>query len=240
MDIRTLRSDEIECRVQSVKKTKKGVGCIILLYKDARCDMKILDETFGVLNWQRSHQLINNNLFCTIEVWDEEKQQWISKQDVGTESNTEKEKGQASDSFKRACFNLGIGRELYTAPFIWVNLKEGEYKEFKDKLRVSISFTVKQIEYNKVREIIKLTLIDNEGNIRYSLGENKPTVGNKNNNSTLSEAQVNRLFAIAKSVGIDNKKVKQHVLTKYGTTEINTLTKQQYDEACEGYEKLKK
>ncbi|WP_096636442.1 ERF family protein [Clostridium cochlearium] len=61
-----------------------------------------------------------------------------------------------------------------------------------------------------------------------------------NNKSTLSDAQVNRLFAIAKSVGIDNKKVKQHVLTKYGTTKINTLTKEQYDEACAGYEKLKK
>ena len=74
--------------------------------------------------------MINGNLFCTVEVWDEEKKEWISKQDVGKESYTEKEKGQASDAFKRACFNLGIGRELYTAPFIWipnkyVNIQQG-------------------------------------------------------------------------------------------------------------------
>lgn len=121
MHFRDLRADEIECRVSTINEK----GCALLLYKDARCDMNILDETLGVTGWKRHHEVINGNLFCTVEVYDEEKNEWISKQDVGKESYAQKEKGQASDSFKRACFNLGIGRELYTAPFIWISAKDG-------------------------------------------------------------------------------------------------------------------
>ena len=113
---RTLTSEEIDCRVATCKEN----GVSLLLYKDARVDQNILDETFGIFGWQRSHQLIDGNLYCTVSIRNPETGEWIHKQDVGKESNAEKEKGQASDSFKRACFNLGIGRELYTAPFIWV------------------------------------------------------------------------------------------------------------------------
>lgn len=111
---RDLRADEIEVRVAQAKES----GVSLLLYKDARCDQTILDEAVTPMGWQRFHCRDNAN--CTVSIWDKEKQQWISKEDTGTESNTEKEKGLASDSFKRACFNWGIGRELYTAPFIWV------------------------------------------------------------------------------------------------------------------------
>jgi hypothetical protein len=185
MNIRLLNADEIECRVQSVKKTNKGVGCILLLYKDARCDMKILDEVFGILGWEREHHLINGNLFCTVRVWDQEKKMWISKQDVGTESNTEKEKGQASDSFKRACFNLGIGRELYTAPFIWIDLKEGEYSEYNGKTQVSAftKFQIKSISYNEQREINHLEIADSKGNIRYKLGQKVAAPKEENQNT---------------------------------------------------------
>ena len=112
---RDLTADEIECRV--AQATEKGVS--LLLYKDARCDQTILDETVGQFGWMRQHTRDNAN--CIVSIWDEKKGQWILKEDTGTESNTEKEKGLASDSFKRACFNWGIGRELYTAPFIWIN-----------------------------------------------------------------------------------------------------------------------
>ena len=115
---RDLRADEIDVRVAMCKET----GCSLLLYKDARCDMNILDETVTSMNWQRQHTRDNAN--CIVSIWDDEKKQWISKEDTGTESNTEKEKGQASDSFKRACFNWGIGRELYTSPFIWIPIKD--------------------------------------------------------------------------------------------------------------------
>jgi hypothetical protein len=176
VDVRLLNANEIECRVQSVKKTKTGVGCILLLYKDARVDMKLLDETYGAMNWQRTHEVINGNLFCNIEIWDSEKKCWIKKQDVGTESNTEKEKGQASDSFKRAGFNWGIGRELYTAPFIWVDLKEGEYydKDGKTYINPRVTFKVKYIDYNADREIIALQIIDNKNTIRYEIGKSGP------------------------------------------------------------------
>ena len=136
---RTLRADEIDCRISQVKKD--GSGLTLLLYKDARCDQNILDETVGPMNWERRHSRENAN--CTVSIWDTEKQMWISKEDTGTESNTEKEKGLASDSFKRACFNWGIGRELYTAPFIWIKKGDFNFKEGKCYDR----FTVHGIGY---------------------------------------------------------------------------------------------
>ena len=141
---RTLEANEIDCRVGTV--TDRGVS--LLMYKDARVDMRLLDEVVGSTNWKREHELINGNLFCTVSIWDAEKAQWVSKQDVGVESNTEKEKGQASDAFKRACFNWGIGRELYTCPFVWINLDEKEWKVGAGgKKTPKTRFYVTDIEY---------------------------------------------------------------------------------------------
>ena len=114
---RALRADEVECRVSQIDK-KEGNWLSLLLYKDARCDQNILDETVGPMNWQRHHSRENAN--CVVSIWDNEKGIWVEKEDTGTESNTEAAKGLASDSFKRACFNWGIGRELYTAPTIFI------------------------------------------------------------------------------------------------------------------------
>lgn len=111
--VRLLRENEIECRVSTINE--KGIS--LLLYKDARVDQRILDESFGAFGWKRSHQSIDGNLYCTVEIWDSKSKTWVAKQDVGTMGFAEKEKSQASDSFKRACFNWGIGRELYSAPF---------------------------------------------------------------------------------------------------------------------------
>ena len=166
--IRTLLASEIECRVGTMKQN----GCSLLLYKDARVDMRMLDEVYGPNNWQRSHELINGNLFCTISVWDADKGVWVNKQDVGTESNTEKEKGQASDAFKRAAFNWGVGRELYTAPFIWITLDSSEVYE---KTGYNGS-NVQSIEYNQQREISKLVIVDSRGDVRYVFGEVKEKV----------------------------------------------------------------
>jgi hypothetical protein len=150
MEFRTLRADEIECRVATV--TPKG--CSLLLYKDARADMILLDETVGAENWQRSHELINGNLFCNVSIKIDG--EWVTKQDVGTESYTEKEKGQASDSFKRACVNWGIGRELYTAPFIWVN--SCTIIEKNGKPTTTDRFEVEFIEYDSNKNIIGLRI----------------------------------------------------------------------------------
>ncbi|WP_203583417.1 hypothetical protein [Paludibacter sp. 221] len=157
--IRLLEASEIDVRIQSVNDAKKFA--ILLLYKDARCDMRILDETFGVMGWQRSHELINGNLFCTVSIYNKEINTWVHKQDVGTESNTEKEKGEASDSFKRACFNVGIGRELYTAPSIFITINEGENIKYT-------KFHVKEIAYNDKREISKLIIADASNKVRFS------------------------------------------------------------------------
>lgn len=174
MKFRALKASEIDCRIQSIGQNKTGaVGTTILLYKDARVDMNILDETVGAMNWQRGHSVVDGNLYCTISIWDETKGQWVSKSDVGTESNTEKEKGQASDSFKRAGFNWGIGRELYTAPFVYITLQDGEWYEGRDgKPKSNAKFKVKDISYDENRNIVRLIIVDSKDKVRYTFGEN--------------------------------------------------------------------
>lgn len=164
---RDLRSDEIDVRVAIC--SEKGVS--LLLYKDARVDMDILDEEVGPDNWQRDHKELKGNIYCGVSIWDEKKQQWITKWDAGAESFTEKEKGEASDSFKRACFNIGIGRELYTAPFIWipaqsVNLIKKE-ENGRTKYTTNDKFRVEAIEITD-KEITGLA-IKNQNNIRVFL-----------------------------------------------------------------------
>ncbi len=154
MEFRTLEADEIEVRIAQIKEN----GLVLLLYKNARVDMNLLDEVVGSMNWQRTHQMIENRLYCTVSIWDKEKEQWISKQDVGTESYTEKEKGQASDSFKRACFNLGIGRELYTAPFIWIPKEKCNIKESNGRYTCFDKFSIEKIAYDEKRNISGLAI----------------------------------------------------------------------------------
>jgi len=180
-EIRLLRADEIECRVQSCGKyAGKNTGwCILLLYKDARCDQRILDETFGMFGWKRRHETINGQLCCTVSVKDPSTGEWVDKQDVGTESNTEAVKGQFSDSFKRASFNWGVGRELYTAPTIVINnLSDGELVERNGKVQVSPKcvFTVAEIGYDNNKNIIALTIVDKNGATRYKMGATRQAV----------------------------------------------------------------
>lgn len=165
---RNLRADEIDVRVSQI--TNKGFS--LLLYKDARCDMNILDESVGALNWQRTH--IRENANCIVSIWDKEKQQWVNKEDTGTESNTEKEKGLASDSFKRACFNWGIGRELYTSPFIWISdLSYVKTNEKTGKGAVYEKFSVSSIEISKDKVITALEIVDRKGNIVFTYNNQK-------------------------------------------------------------------
>ena len=158
IEFRTLRADEIELRTGQILQDR-GLQTL-LLYKDARCDMAMLDEAVGPLNWKREHSRDNAN--CTVSIWNPDIEQWVSKEDTGTESKTEAEKGLASDSFKRACFNWGIGRELYTAPFITVD------KNINPRL-----LKVGAIEYNDKREIIALVITDKYGKEVWRKGEPK-------------------------------------------------------------------
>ena len=169
MNFRTLRADEIDCRVSTV--SEKGVS--ILLYKDARADMNLLDETVGAENWQRKHELINGNMFCSVGIL--VNGEWIWKQDVGVESYTEKEKGQASDSFKRACVNWGIGRELYTAPFIWIAPDGVNLQKKGDKTTTYDRFEVTYIEYDESRNIKALQIKNLKTNkVVYKFGISAP------------------------------------------------------------------
>ena len=167
LNFRTLHAEEIECRVGAVKD---GEGCSLLMYKNARVDMTLLDEVVGPENWKRSHELINGSLFCTVAVRSD-KGEWVTKQDVGTESYTEKEKGQASDAFKRACVNWGIGRELYTCPFVWINLKEDEWKSsYNGKRQPKPRFVVSSIEYDNQRKVSFIEIKDDKDVVRYTWG----------------------------------------------------------------------
>lgn len=173
MEFRTLRSDEIECRVGTCGEK----GFSLLLYKDARCDMNILDESVGAENWQRRHELVNEKEFCTVSIWSGEKGMWVEKQDCGTRSNTEAEKGESSDAFKRACVNWGIGRELYSAPFIWISgrVNKNSRGKFEPDDRVA-DYVIDKITYDENRRISDL-IITYKGDVIYSM--KKPGSGKK-------------------------------------------------------------
>lgn len=166
---RLLTADEIECRVKTISES----GCSLLLYKNARTDRKILTETYGEL-WQNDFKVIDGKMYGGIGIYNKDLEQWLWRWDCGVESNQDKDKGQASDCFKRAGFKWGIGIELYTAPFIWVNVKtvektpnSGVYK-LADK---SQKFIVKEIGYDGARNINLLKITDGKGNLLYELGK---------------------------------------------------------------------
>lgn len=212
---RNLRADEIDARIAQIKP--KGVT--LLLYKDARCDMNILDETFGVFGWERKHEVIDGRLYCTVKIKDPDSGEWISKQDVGTESYTEKEKGQASDSFKRACFNWGIGRELYTAPFIWVNADKVNIENSKtyDK------FSVDKIEYNKNKIVILVIRNITKGCIAFTwespayVNELVSTLLNEMERTGITEDKVTAMFKV-NGIGNMNAEMLQKALKKMAKT----------------------
>jgi hypothetical protein len=235
MKFRLLRADEIDVRI-SICNEK---GIVLLLYKDARCDQNILDETVTPMNWQRHHSRDNAN--CIVSIWDEQKKQWIEKEDTGTESFTEKEKGLASDSFKRACFNWGIGRELYTAPFMFVNKKDlqtleevqqGNFKKWtcKDNFKVTdIQYIEEKIVYVKVLNLKTSKEIE-FGTPAKALTENK-----KIENSVIDELKVKALVARCEKEGVAIDKI----LKLYKVSKLEELTELKYSNINVNWEKIK-
>ncbi|MBO7318682.1 MAG: hypothetical protein J6V06_01500 [Clostridia bacterium] len=187
--IRTLRADEVEVRVQQCTQ----YGAQLLLYKDARCDKKILDETFGIFGWQDRYEVIKGNLYCTIDLWDKENCHWVSKCDCGTESNTEAEKGEASDAFKRAGVAVGIGRELYTKIHIFIKgvtkvKEDAQGQPIKDKYGKKqyeltdkyMKFAVSVMEVDEEnRKITKLVIVDGKGNVVFTWENGKTAAPDK-------------------------------------------------------------
>ena len=171
LEFPTLTASEIEVRVDRVWKD----GCSLLIHKNARIDMELLDTHVGPANWQRKQIPTATadgriHMVCSVGIYDEQKSEWIWKSDVGSESSWAREKGQASDSFKRACTNWGIGRELYSAPDIVVSAlreKEGNtetivnIEEVTDQPGVYITrdqFEVTQLLYDEKKHICALAI----------------------------------------------------------------------------------
>lgn len=215
-EIRLLRANEIEVRVASI--SEKGVS--LLLYKDARADMKILDETFGAENWQRKHTMVGDNLYCSILIWDEKKQSWIEKMDVGTAGFTEKEKSLSSDSFKRASFVVGVGRELYTAPFIWVSADKIDLVRRLDKLYCNTRFSVKSVEYSDDREIIGLTIVNEKGEEVYKFAKSGTVVNSNTKKKKLTKNEIKKLDDELSRTGVAWDEVRERYEVGDSTSDV--------------------
>lgn len=218
-EIRLLRADEIDARISTCNQW--GVG--ILLYKDARVDQTILDETFGAMNWQRKHELIDGQLFCSIGVRDDENG-WVWKQDVGVESYTEKEKGRASDAFKRSAFNWGIGRELYTAPNMFVRSNDLKTLKEDDRGRWTCKdfFTVTAIQYTD-RKICYVAIRNEKTGKIIEFGQ--PVEAERQKATIATEKQVLALRNTIKKKELNE----DEILDKMGMPDWNTVTAEQYN-----------
>lgn len=226
MQFRTLKPQEIDCRIGGIY----AGGFTLLLYKDARVDMDILDETVGPENWTREHQRDQaGRLWCKVAINPKEgvpfdPDNWPFKEDTGVESNAEKEKGEASDAFKRACVNWGIGRELYSAPFIWI--KADTYQDNSGKWRLKNQkdgrgFYVGSIEYNQARKIAYLSIVKGDS-VVFSYGD--PKAAQSTENERITQSMATRIEALAMSHG---RKV-EDIMNAYKVQELTELTKRQY------------
>lgn len=221
MKFRELKASEIECRVATVSKSGKGIS--LLLYKNARCDMNILDECVGPMNWQRDHKEIKDNMYAGIGIWDDEKAQWVWKWDCGKESYTEAEKGEASDSFKRAGFNWGIGRELYTAPFIWITAdKLKTLSEINGKWTCNDYFSCESIEYENGK-ISYLKLINNKNKAEFTYGTSN-RLQSENQNNLINEHQFKEIEKLVNDANVNE----EQLCERYNITSLMCLSVVQY------------
>ena len=220
MIFRPLKADEIECRIGSVG----AKGFTMLLYKDARCDMNILDETFTPFGWSREHKEIKGVVYCGVGIYNKDTDRTIYKWDAGAESYTEKEKGEASDSFKRACVNWGIGRELYTAPLIFIRAKTepvGNGYRLSDK-RDGYGYKVAQIEYEGGR--ISHLVITKNGTQVFTFTADKFMEESQN---TIDEKMAQMVLTMAENA--QNKEVLNAMGIKT-KRDIKAMTMEQYSE----------
>ncbi|MBO7735501.1 MAG: hypothetical protein J6S67_23250 [Methanobrevibacter sp.] len=215
---RLLKANEIEVKVKQIKEN----GSVFLLYKTARTDMDLLDETVGPSRWQCAYEEIKGNLYCKIGIKDTDIDEWIWKQDCGIESREDgdgnEKKGEASDAFKRAGFKWGIGRELYTAPFIWISSdvvrtkSNGKGFSLQDPFA---KFHVSKVEYDETNSIKALVIADSKNNVVYTFGDRKTPVKTQ-------PAQEKRKLSEQAQKEIDQATSVEgliHVYNMYATTE---------------------
>jgi len=172
MDIKNLRTPldikDIDFRIQSINK---GGYATILAYKNARVDMNRLDDVCGAENWQRDHKELKNVIYAGIGIYFKDLEQCVWKWDAGAESFTEKQKGESSDSFKRAGFNWGIGRELYDYPVIQVKLNADEFELKDNKARATWNLKLKQWRWHsefKDGKLVRLAAKDENSKLRFN------------------------------------------------------------------------
>lgn len=240
---RKLKAEEIDVRLQSIQDT----FAIFLLYKDARVDYNLLDETYGEMGWQAKYTLIDGVLYCSIGVFDENSNQWIWKENCGVESNTEAEKGRASDALKRAGFCWGIGRELYSSPVIKI------WKSNYPSLNKFTKLHVEEIEYDENENISKLSLFDDKGNQAFywdKKTQKKPKFEPKKSVEVTPEVakeeqetpkvvyataeQVKFIYGLM-NVSDPNDPLKQWLKKTYNTTAVTDLTAEQAQKIIDSY-----
>lgn len=214
-----LRASEISCRVQQI--SSKGLS--LLLYVTSRDGQKRLDEKYGALGWQDSYKVIDGDLYCTITAWDKEKEQWVSKEDVGTASYTAKEKGRASDAFKRACVKHGIARELYTAPFIWLGADVANIKEKDGKCSTYDKFYVNYITYTADGKIDELEIVN----------QNMDIVFKQYPSGKIDEVKHKCLLDLMKKAGVEPKQITE----LFHVTDLKELSIEQFAKCTRKLEK---
>lgn len=209
-----LTKDDIELRIGQM--SKDGTKASLLLYQDARCGMKYLDQVVGV-NWQKRYYEVRGLVICSLGIYDDDTKQWLWKDDTGSSGTIEEEKSIVSDSFKRCCVCWGLARELYTAPQIWVNVSSKYDK-----------FYVKEIGYNENREINRLVITDNKGNEVYSYGVGAKSGYNKPKSAEKGNVTINEVSSSVNSMEetpLDNEDMR--VIKEYYAS-LNDTKKDQF------------
>ena len=182
LEFRDLRPEELEVRVGNTIKNLKGevYAFQVMIYKTARADLQVLDETFGVFGWKNNYYQVKNTMVCSISIWDEEKKQWINKDNGGDDDfNTEQIKAELSDSMKRAGFNVGIGRKLYTLNKLYMVI------EISDENTTKGRYAVQDIEYDKLG--VTHIVIINTKTKKVVLDQYRKDIGKGNKVATTSQ-----------------------------------------------------
>jgi hypothetical protein len=224
--MRLINANEIQSYARTIfGNANGGATAVVLLYKDSRYDMAILDELYSPMGWQASYESINGVLYCTISVWDTQRQQWISKSSNGVKSNIDPEKGEASDALKRAGYLWGIGRELYTSPSIFINLNENEYTHEGRSYKLSswVNFSVSKIGYDENRVINELEIVDQNGNKRFTYPTNSKRGVSTPPTKPLAPMPDTKYFKPMKD--FDPKKVYDELVARIGKERAGELLK---------------
>ena len=198
INFKHLTPNQIEVRPTGT--TPKG-QCTLLLYIDSRCASNILDETVGAFNWSIEYKSIGDKVFGRLSIYDEERNIWVHKEDTGSASEFEADKGLSSDILKRCLARWGCDC-LYTAPKIKIQCPENYY--FNDKM--TMSFSVKSIDYVGKR-ISQLTIVDRFDNVVFdwTINQTAAPVYNSGNTKLYMTPETHREVKISETMSNEER-----------------------------------